>query len=194
MPAPGMPPRANAVVSLLDRPTSDRVLSVWRGIEHRLGLKGIFVMPYPHFTYHVAAEYDRPALEAALDRFASTTAPFEVETTGIATFGDPWPVVYIAVDVEPVLRDLHARTWELCASHARDSAEYYEPRHWIPHISLAYGDDRTSIPLSSDEVRQVLALLAKGEYHWRLKIDNFALAIDDGSVQAPVRTFPLRGG
>ncbi len=151
-------------------------------------------MPYPHFSFHVAADYDRESIEAALDRFSLTTAPFEVQTSGIATFGKPWPVVYVAVDVGPAVRDLHARTWKLCSAHARGSAEYYEPRNWIPHISLAYGDERKSIPLSEDEVRQVLTLLAKGDYRWKLKIDNFALVIDDGTTQAPVRTFSLRGG
>jgi len=188
-----MPASAHGVVSLLDPPTSDRVVSAWRGIEHRLGLKGIFVMPYPHFTYHVAGEYDRAPLEAALDRLSRETAPFEARTSGVATFGPPWPTVYLAVERTPALRELHARTWKLCSEHARDPARYYEPDRWIPHISLAYGDERKGIPLSDDDVGRLLALLGRGEFPWNVKVDNFALVVDDGNVQAPVRTFPLRG-
>ena len=193
MPAPGMPRRANAVVSLLDSAASDRVSSIWKGLEHRLGLRGIFVMPYPHFTYHVAADYDRESLEPALDDLSRSIAPFEVRTSGIGTFGSPWPVVFIAVDPDPALRVLHQRVWSLSSSHARESAAYYQPPRWVPHISLAYGDEHRAVPLSEREVGEVRAMLGKGEYRWTLPIDNLALVIDHGAEQAPVRRFALRG-
>jgi 2'-5' RNA ligase len=194
VPAPGMPGRAHAVVSLLDAATSDRVTGLWQGIDHRLGLRGIFVMPAPHFTYHVAGEYDRKTLEPALEDLSRTLAPFEVRTVGISSFDLPWPVVYIAVEVDPALRSLHERIWSLCSSHARESSPLYQPARWVPHISLAYGDESKKIPLSEGEVLQVKALLGKGEYRWNLRIDNIALVIDDGDEQLPVRTFALRGG
>lgn len=193
MPAPGMPRLANAIVALLDPSTSERVVNVWKGLEHRLGLRGIFVMPYPHFTFQVAAEYDRPAVEAALERLSRLTAPFVVQTEGIAMFGEPWPVVYIAVAADPSLRLLHETIWALCAPSGRGLPELYDSAHWIPHISLAYGDDRKGAPLTKEEVRGALNLLARGGYQWKLTINDLALVIDDGSVQKPVRTFALRG-
>lgn len=150
-------------------------------------------MPYPHFTYQVAGQYDRGSVEEALDVFARTTPPFEVNTTGIATFGGPWPVVYIALAEDPALRVLHEKIWAVCAPHAQGLSELYRPTKWIPHVSLAYGDEGEAIPLSESTVREILEMLAKGGYRWKLRIDNVALVIDDGSVQKPERTFPLRG-
>ena len=184
---------ANAVVSLLDPASGEKVRGVWSGIEHRLGLRGVQIMPHPHVTYHVAGAYDRPRLEASLTRFADSTAPFEMRTAGIGTFGPPWPVVYIDVAKDLGLRTLHGLVWNMAEAHATGSSELYSPPRWTPHISLAYGDEAKGEPLTDLEVQQVKQLLGKGEYRWTLPIDNFALVLDHGNVQSPVRTFPLRG-
>jgi 2'-5' RNA ligase len=188
-----MPRRAHGIVSLLDPSTSERVVGVWRGLEHRFGVRGIFVMPYPHFTYQVAAEYDRDSVEGALEQFARATRPFDVETAGVASFGPPWPVVYIALAEDPSLRILQQEVWAVCSPHARGVADLYHPARWTPHISLAYGDEATSTPLPEPTVQEILRLLARGGYRWKLRIDNVALVMDDGRLQKPVRTFPLRG-
>ncbi|HTT73508.1 MAG TPA: 2'-5' RNA ligase family protein [Thermoplasmata archaeon] len=192
MPAPGLPSRAHGVVSLLGPSDRDRVIGIWQGIEHRLGLRGIWVMPYPHFSYQIAGEYDEPGLEAALERLAATTAPFEVRTSGVATFGPPWPVVYLAVEKSPGLEELHDRIARACAPHARELSEYYVGARWTPHVSLAYGNEADGTALTAAEVDAVLALLGRGAYRWTLRVDNLAFVRDEGTVQRPVRTFPLR--
>ena len=45
----------HGIVSLLDQPHYDQVEKLWVEIERRFGIKGIFVTPYPHFSYHVTA-------------------------------------------------------------------------------------------------------------------------------------------
>ena len=187
-------PRQDGIVSLLDAPASERVVGLWRGIEHRLGLRGIFVMPYPHFSYQIAEGYDRAAAEPAIEEIARSTPPFEVRTSGVASFGAPWPVVYLAVDRSPPLSDLHRRIWQGLDRSVHAPSPLYREDRWLPHVSLAYGDERTGTALTDAECAQVRALLGRGEYRWSLRVDNLALVVDDGSEQRPVRTFPLLGG
>ena len=193
MPAPGMPTRANAVISLLDEPTASRVRALWSELDSTLGLRGIQVMPYPHFTYHVAEAYDRAPLDEALEARAGRTAPFTVRTTGVGTFAPPWPVVYLALAEDPALRELHRAISALCSPFARGETEFYGPARCTPHISLAYGDERTATPLRADEVDRVLRTLEGRDLHWTIPIDNLAFVEDDGSVHKPVRTFRLAG-
>lgn len=170
-----------------------RVRETWQKLDRELGLRGVLVMPFPHFSYQIAEGYDRTNLEKSLSELAEETAPFEIRTTGLATFGGPWPVVYVAVRADAGLRALHERTWNRCAPHARNTVPYYRPGAWTPHITLAHGDETSAAPLSDDQTRAVLRLLNPKEYRWTVSVENIALVWDDGSVQRPVRTFPFRG-
>jgi 2'-5' RNA ligase len=189
------PPRGtqHGVVSLLDPGATMRVRETWAKLERELGLAGVLIMPYPHFSYQIAGGYDRAALEVSLSQLADETAPFEVRTKGLATFPGPWPVVYVAVKKESHLRALHERVWNRCLPHAQNTVPYYRPEAWTPHITLAHGDERNSVPLSTEQIRAVLDSLNPKEYRWTVSVENLALVWDEGSVQHPVRTFPLRG-
>ncbi len=183
----------HGVVSLLDAGATMRVRETWAKLERGLGLRGVLVMPYPHFSYQVAGGYDRAAIETSLSLLADETAPFVVRTKGLATFEGPWPVVYVVVRKDSFLRALHGRVWSACLPHAREPVAYYRPEAWTPHITLAHGDEQDSLPLSDDKVRAVLGLLSPKDFKWTISVDNIALVWDDGRVQSPVRTFPLHG-
>lgn len=170
-----------------------RIRETWEKLERELGLRGVLVMPYPHFSYQIAGGYDRAAVETSLSHLAEETVPFEIHTTGLATFEGPWPVVYVAVRLDSRLRALHARVWDLCLPFARNTVPYYRPEAWTPHITLAHGDEHNATPLSMEQVRTVLRLLNPKEYRWTVSIEQIALVWDEGSVQRPIRTFPLRG-
>lgn len=190
---PAMPSVLRGVVSLLDRRSSERVMGIWETLDRELGLQGVFIMPFPHFSYHLALEYDADGVIAALETLARETPPFDVRARGLATFEGKWPVIHIALARDPRLRAFHRRLWHLCSPHARKESPYYRPNSWYPHISLAYGDVRNAVPLSRRSMREALEILAPGDYRWKIRIDNLTLVGDDGTVQEPVRTFPLRG-
>jgi 2'-5' RNA ligase len=183
----------HGVVSLLDPGATMRIRETWAKLERELGLRGVLIMPYPHFSYQIAGGYDRAAIEISLSQLADETAPFEIRTAGLATFEGQWPVVYVAVKMNSRLRALHGRVWNRCLPYARNTVPYYHPEAWTPHITLAHGDERNSVPISTEQVRAVLGSLNPKEYRWTVSVENFALVWDEGSVQRPVRTFPLRG-
>jgi hypothetical protein len=45
----------HGVVSLLDAAHYQAVESLWAELAAACGLRGVYVTPFPHFSYHVAA-------------------------------------------------------------------------------------------------------------------------------------------
>jgi 2'-5' RNA ligase len=183
----------HGVVSLLDPGATMRIRETWAKLEREVGLRGVLAMPFPHLSYQVAGGYDRAAIELSLAQLADETASFEIRTAGLATFEGQWPVVYVAVKMNSRLRAVHERVWNRCLPYARNTVPYYRPEAWTPHITLANGEERNSVPLSPEQVRAVLGSLIQKEYRWTVSVENLALVWDEGSVQRPVRTFPLLG-
>ncbi len=192
-----MPPRIHGVASLLDASSSARVRALWALAKREFGLRGVQAMPYPHFSYHLAAGYDRPALDISLTALARSLAPFSVLTRGLALFDNAGPVLYVAVDRDPVLAEVHRKVWEVSERHARGlesptaSSEYYRPENWVPHITLAHGEERNAHPLAPETVRALRAAFESQPLEWTVRIDSLSVVVDDGEVQRPVRTIPL---
>jgi 2'-5' RNA ligase len=188
-----LPGPLHGVVSLLDPSATTRVKSIWSNLEKQFGLRGVLGIPYPHFSYQVARNYDYAALEATLDLLSRKVQPFTIRTTGLETFDGNWPVVFIAVERDDSLLALHRRVWTRCLPHASDVISYYRPGAWVPHITLAYGEERNSVPLLEAQVQGVLQKLNTDTYRWEIPIDNIAIVWGDSSVKNQVRTFPLQG-
>jgi 2'-5' RNA ligase len=192
MPEESRTVRLHGVGSLLDPASTSRVKALWSRIEREFEERGVLVMPHPHVSFQVAQEYDRRALESALERLAEETSPIAIRTTGLGTFDGPWPVVFVAVENDPSVREFHRRVWEVCGPLARGAFDYYRPDSWVPHITLAHGDAHTSVPLSPEKVGGILTFLEHEELVWEVSLDNLTLVWDYGTTQDPARTFPLK--
>lgn len=181
------------IVSLLDPMATRKVEETWDRLDRDFGTRGVRIMPYPHFSYQIAHGYDRERVEAVLAGLARQIPPFSVRTRGISTFPGDFPVVFVAVEATPPLRAVHRRVFAAGASSAREVVEYYRPDVWVPHITLADGDERNSVPLLAETVRSIVSALDPAEYRWEIRINNLALVWDEGEVQRPVATFRLTG-
>jgi len=53
----------HGVVSLLDDEHYALVEHLWDEVETELGVRGLYKTPFPHFSYHVAEQYDLDLLE-----------------------------------------------------------------------------------------------------------------------------------
>ena len=102
-------------------------------------------------------------------------------------------MVYVAIEKDPSLRALHERIWRTCLPLANKPSPLYAPEIWTPHISLAYGDERSLTPLSGSQVRDILDALNPEDFRWTTSIDNLTLIGGDGGFHEPVKTFPLEG-
>ncbi len=131
------------VVSLLDHTSEQIVRALWGELAERYDLRIVAQrVPYPHFSYHIAEDYDLARTEAALAHVAAQVQPFTVHVTGLGAFEGPEVVLYLAVARDAALDQLHAALWQALAEDgvAQGASPLYAPDTWIPHITLAQGD------------------------------------------------------
>ncbi|HSM56462.1 MAG TPA: 2'-5' RNA ligase family protein [Candidatus Sulfomarinibacteraceae bacterium] len=180
----------HGIVSLLDKDHYKLVEDIWAGLENSLGLRGVYVTPFPHFSYHVADHYDVDLLESVLQDFAAETPSFEVLTTGLGIFtAGLSPVVYVNVARSPQVSRLNRRLWPLLAEVSTGIVQYYHPEQWVPHITLGHGD------VTSENLADTIQILSRWDFTWQIPIDNVALLYSQGNGQQDVirYRFPLSG-
>lgn len=178
----------HGLVSLLPEPFYSQVEKQWAAAQERYGLKGIYVTPFPHFSWQIAAAYDFPKTESRLATLAAAAAPFRARTAGLGIFSGPQPVVYIAVVKTPELQNFHRTVWETCLPCGEEVSPLYAPDWWMPHISLAYAD------LDVQTAGPYLTELAFQEFNWEFEVDNLALLYErEGQTASLHYRVPLRG-
>jgi hypothetical protein len=159
----------HGVVSLLDPIHTEKVEVIWKQLEDRCGFSGVKITPYPHFSWQIADEYDFSALEMTLKDLSGNFQPFKVHTTGIGFFTGDHPVVYLPVIRTAQLMDLHEQIWNRIHPYSREPSQLYAPEHWVPHITLVFGD------LTQSTIGCLLEVLARMHLDWEILIDHLAL-------------------
>jgi len=178
----------HGLVSLLPSPYYEEVELLWEMLGEDFDLQGIRVTPYPHFSWQIAQAYDFEKLESAVREVARQTKPFKVRTTGIGLFTGSRPVIFIPVVKDEQLVRFHAQIWERVLPASTGHSPYYQPKSWVPHISLAYEDVRP------DNIGGIMHRLAFNEYNWEVEIDNISLIYEpDGEIGALKFRHPFLG-
>jgi 2'-5' RNA ligase len=165
--------KMHGVVSILDEEHYARVEGLWDGIEATCGLKAVKMTPIPHFSWHIAEDYDFEGLEKRLEEIAEETAPFVVRTTGMGVFNREALVVYIPIYRDPNLCLLHQRLWEQTSQFGKEPSPLYAPDTWLPHITLANRD------VNRENLACVMRLLVGHVLTWEIRIDNFAVVCQE---------------
>jgi 2'-5' RNA ligase len=158
----------HGIVSLLPQPYYKEVESIWNKLEKEIGLTGVRVTPYPHFSWQIAESYDMDKLINVFEDIAVCTKPFEVKTTGIGLFTGKSPVVFIPVVKDVQLLKFHYSIWERLKQVGEDISDYYSPQSWVPHISLAYED------VTKENIGKVLNKLSFMDFSWSFEVDNIS--------------------
>jgi 2'-5' RNA ligase len=171
------------IVSLLDDTHYKLTEQLWAELEQRFGVRGIYVTPYPHFSYHVAGKYDVDKLDKALEWAARTSAPFTVSTSGIGVFTGPEPVIYIPAVRTLALTELHGRLWQALEGIGNEPWAYYHPTNWLPHITIGF-DDITPANLPA-----IMQFLSEQQFNWEIRVDNLAHIALEGDEQKLRKTF-----
>lgn len=161
------------LVSLLDDQHTELVEKLWAEMARRFGVGNPAATFVPHFSYHVAEDYDLDKLAGILERVAEETAVFPIQTAGIAIFPGPEPVIYIPVARNLALAQLHERVWTAVSPFSQGSVAYYAPSVWFPHITLAHGD------ITPQNLGPIVAWLHAQSIAWTISVDSFSLVFDD---------------
>jgi 2'-5' RNA ligase len=165
------------IVSLLDEEHYRLTKSLWSKLESEFGLRGVYITPFPHFSYHVAHHYDKERLEPILQRVAQDTQAFQIQASGLGIFAGKPPVLYAPIVRTRQLSAFHATVWQQTAHTASGTIDYYRPEGWLPHITLAFGD------IHKDNLPEVIRLLSERPLHWHIAINNLSFIEDTGQGQ-----------
>jgi 2'-5' RNA ligase len=158
-----------AIASLLD-PTADmNVRMLWERFEEHCGLSGIRTVPLPHFSWQGADSYQFEPVEEALEALAKETEPFTVTCSGLGIFTGAQPVVYLALVKDKTLLDVHNQLWERIRPFAIAPNMYYDPQHWVPHITLAFKE------VEPERLGCAVADIAFQRIRLTIQVDHFAL-------------------
>lgn len=167
----------HGVVSLLEDRFYNRVEEIWAKLERKFGVRGIYVTPFPHFSYQVAKHYDLGSLEIALHNLAMENRTFRIRTGGLGIFLGEKPVIYIPVVRSLELSSFHQMVWREMADVASHPVAYYQPDRWLPHITLGHSD------ITSENLPEIVAYLQEFDFDWEMTVDSLALIHDAGDRQ-----------
>jgi 2'-5' RNA ligase len=166
------------VVSLLDDQHYARVEAIWEELGQKFDVRGMYVTPYPHFSFQVAEAYDEDACGHFLRELAARTRPFRVKTAGLGIFTVASPILYIPIVRSPALSDFHREIWESVRQVTPGPVtHYYHPDEWAPHVTLAQGD------IDQDKLAEVIRYLSRRNFHWEFTVTNVAIIYDTGREQ-----------
>jgi 2'-5' RNA ligase len=165
------------IVSLLDGEARERIEQLWEELRRDFGVRGIHTKRFPHFSYHVADEYDLPRLQPALEQLARSTQQFSAQASGIGIFTRKEPVIYLPVVRSGDLHRIHADVARLAEPLGTGINEYYATDIWIPHITIAEGDvDILVLP-------EIVRRFGERNLRWELPVTNLAVIGATESVQ-----------
>lgn len=178
----------NAIVSILDKHHYQMVEDIWAKLERELAVQGVYITPYPHFSYHVAQQYDLGQLEIILQHVASNSTPFQIRTTGLGIFTSFYPILYIPVVRSPKLTQFHQVLWSKISQIGSGIQDFYHSEQWIPHITIGTNDiNRFNLP-------EIIRSLSERNFNWQITINNVAFIHDIGTQQELKFRFDFKTG
>lgn len=164
---------AQGVVSVLDQHHYKIVENLWAEMRQRFGVGDPGIEAMPHFSYHVAENYNDERVAAVLREVAAVERPFTITTSGIGIFPAPTPIIYVPIVRTPDLTRLHAHLFAQLEPIAQESNPHYSPTSWFPHITLGHND------ISLEKLGPISQWLHQQALNWTITIDNFYLLTND---------------
>jgi 2'-5' RNA ligase len=164
----------HTIISELDPETSGIVRDLWEKLFNKCGLKGVYLAPTPHFTWLAADEFDIDQVKSVLHELVDQVQSFKLHTFGIGVFSGKEPVLYLPMVKSLEMISLHCQIWKHIAPLSEGLKQYYSPKIWVPHITLALKD------LTQETLACAVNAIAFEQIELYVKVDNLAIAeLDD---------------
>lgn len=174
---------AKGIVAILDDITQQRIRDLWTEFEDIFGVHGVSITPYPHFSFHVADNYDGALLDE-LEALVPMVSPMTFKTAGLGIFTGAVPVMHLNVVRHGALSRLHKALHSIGNKYGQSNMDYYAPNNWLPHITLAQGD------FSLAQIPQALELLQTRDFNWQGQVVGFGVLANHQSE--PTISYMLR--
>lgn len=159
----------HAVFSYLDHKHEQLLEDLWAELARKFPVREFSVTPVPHIAYQAATHYNVRSLQAALRRFAASKTSFQIRASGLGIFPGPHPVLYIPIVRSPEFTQFHEALWQEISSTGSGFVDYYQPAHWMPHITIGMHD------MNKDNLSRIVPFLADRNFNWEMTVDNIAL-------------------
>jgi 2'-5' RNA ligase len=172
----------HGVVGVPDPKHEAMIRELWTGMEAEFGWAPVADTLVPHFSFHVATDYNLDLLRNRLVDVARETDSFSVGAGGIGIFaaemeGEEIAVFYLPLIRNDMLSRLHHRLWTALADTAGNINERYASDVWVPHITVTPdGHGREIIPAVAD-------FLTHQPVDWEIEVDRITLLHDTGERQ-----------
>lgn len=183
----------HGVVGVPDPKHEHLIREMWAGMEAEFGWPSISDTLAPHFSYHVATDYDLELLQQRLVPLARDTKPFVVGIGGVGVFTAEEGDVEIAVCYLPMIRNdalnsMHHRVWSDLADTAGDINDRYASDVWVPHVTV------TPDGLTREVIPPIVEFLTRKPIDWEIEVDRITLLHDTGQRQELVYHVLLGSG
>jgi hypothetical protein len=129
-----------AIISEIDPHSSTEVAKIWGELSQVCGLREIYTLPTPHFTWLVAEELALEEANSILSSMIVNTPKIATFTSGLGIFSGEYPVLFLPMVKSIEMIHLHQKIWEQLGPCCKEKNKYYSPSFWLPHITLALKD------------------------------------------------------
>lgn len=158
-----------ALVSLLPEDLDRFVRGIWDELKTEFGFYSVFLTPFPHITYCIVEE-EETGIDPLIEVIASSTPPLMARTEYLGVFSGEKPVIFIGLARNSRLASLHHALWTELRDSVNNRAIAYDEDHWIPHITVVFGDD-----LKRSNIGPVMERLVFRDFHHEFTIDNLTI-------------------
>ena len=178
----------HTIISELDPETSKMVRDLWQQLHDQCGLRGIYMTPTPHLTWLVAVEFDIEQVKSVLEELATQVQSFKLHTFGLGIFSGEEPVLYLPMVKSLEMINLHCQIWEQIAPLSQGLKQYYSPKIWVPHITLALKD------LNKENLSCAVNAIAFEQIELYVQVNNLAIAeLEDDSAGEILHRYQFAG-
>lgn len=169
------------IVSILeDKPYKD-VKNLWKLFEREYNFIGVQIFSHPHITFQGGKSDNLRQLKRSCQEMALKIKPFRIEVSGIAHFDKK--VIYLKVERTDSLIKLNKLVNRFLKNHCDDRLEYFTPKNWSPHITLATDD------LTKRNFEKAWDELKDSKIKFKQKLHNLCLVkrCPDGKIRIAKR-------
>lgn len=176
------------IISEIDQKSSEIVKCLWGRLRDACGVKAIYALPTPHFTWFSAEALDIDETSSIIAELAARSRRLSTYVFGLGIFSGDQPVLYLPIVKTQAMIDLHNEIWQEVQDHCECPNGYYSPPHWIPHITLALRD------LRRDNLACVLESVAFEPVEMTVTAENFIIVAQEGElVSEALHKYQFRG-
>jgi 2'-5' RNA ligase len=166
-----------ALTTLFDLESNVIFANIWHKLKKKCNLVMANEVSFVHLSWQGAISYQSDAAQSIIRQICDQTRLFTITVSGIGIFTGTDPVLYLNVAKNRELINLHELLWDKLVPFAKEMNPYYEPKDWVPHITLAYG---TLLP---EDLSCAVVELMYEPFQMELAVDNLALIfMRDGTV------------